>query len=298
MSYDRAEHSIRRRDWWRSRFVAAGGQQSVNTVQILSSFYLQQPLLPVALISGVACFCAPSSNGIGLLCALSWGQVTEGVLASMQTMIVALAGHFLDGEVLPASPLTIAILIAVTLLGCSDQIALRSPGPSGRGYPSHLSSERTVVASWYGPGFVGRSTSSGEVFNPNAMTAASKTLPLGTQVQVTNPDNGRSVVVRINDRGPFVKGRGLDLSHRAAQKIGLTGKGVGPVRIASIDGLSYRSVPEMPEGVRIVPFSYGSNSTRSTHVRRTIYRVRTGRSLKRTIVSNPVGAWLVSLLYR
>lgn len=77
------------------------------------------------------------------------------------------------------------------------------------------------MASWYGPGFHGRKTASGERFNQHALTAAHKTLPLGTLVQVRNLDNNRSVVVTINDRGPFVRGRVIDLSRGAAQKIGL-----------------------------------------------------------------------------
>ena len=92
-------------------------------------------------------------------------------------------------------------------------------------------STHTEVASWYGPGFAGRPTSTGETYNPEGLTAASRTLPLGSHVRVTNPDTGRSVVVRINDRGPFVHGRSLDLSHGAAQQIGLTGKGVGRVQV-------------------------------------------------------------------
>ena len=78
----------------------------------------------------------------------------------------------------------------------------------------------------------GRTTSSGERFDPNALTAASRTLPLGTVVTVTNPENGRSVMVRINDRGPFVGGRSLDLSRRAAQKLGITQKGVARLKVA------------------------------------------------------------------
>jgi rare lipoprotein A len=81
----------------------------------------------------------------------------------------------------------------------------------------------------------GRPTASGEAYDPNELTAASKTLPLGSTVEVTNPSNGRSVRVRINDRGPYVKGRSLDLSKRAAEEIGLTEKGVGRVKIRRID---------------------------------------------------------------
>lgn len=78
-----------------------------------------------------------------------------------------------------------------------------------------------VKASWYGPGFHGRLTASGERFNQWAMTAAHKTLPFGTKVKVTY--KGKSVVVRINDRGPFTKGRTIDLSKAAAQRIGCKG---------------------------------------------------------------------------
>lgn len=73
-------------------------------------------------------------------------------------------------------------------------------------------------------------TASGEPFNPDALTAAHKTLPMGSRVHVTNKNNGRSVTVRINDRGPFVSGRCLDLSRAAMQKVGGTGSGVIPVR--------------------------------------------------------------------
>ncbi|HEY2958480.1 MAG TPA: septal ring lytic transglycosylase RlpA family protein [Actinomycetota bacterium] len=88
------------------------------------------------------------------------------------------------------------------------------------------------TASWYGPGFAGHSTASGEVFDPFALTAAHKTLPFGTRLLVRNPDTGRSVWVRVNDRGPYAGGRDLDLSQGAAQAIGLAGTGEVIVRIA------------------------------------------------------------------
>jgi rare lipoprotein A len=84
----------------------------------------------------------------------------------------------------------------------------------------------------------GRRTASGEIYNPNELTAASKTLPLGSTVEVTNPSTGRSVRVRINDRGPYVRGRSIDLSKRAAEEIGLTEKGVGRVKINRVDSKS------------------------------------------------------------
>ena len=87
------------------------------------------------------------------------------------------------------------------------------------------------IASWYGSEFHGKPTSNREIYNMHAMTAAHKTLPFGTYVKVTNLNNGRSVVVRINDRGPFVKGRIIDLSYAAAKKLGMSGSGVAPVKI-------------------------------------------------------------------
>jgi len=88
-----------------------------------------------------------------------------------------------------------------------------------------------VVASWYGSEFHGRPTSSGEIFNMYAMTCAHKELPFGTKLRVTNSRNNSSVIVTVNDRGPFIPGRDLDLSYAAAREIGLTGPGVERVRI-------------------------------------------------------------------
>jgi rare lipoprotein A len=92
------------------------------------------------------------------------------------------------------------------------------------------------VASWYGPGFHGRPTSSGEIFDQNAMTAAHPSWPLGTPVRVTNLDNGRVTRVRINDRGPFIAGRDIDLSYAAARELGMIGAGTCNVRLEPILG--------------------------------------------------------------
>jgi rare lipoprotein A len=86
-------------------------------------------------------------------------------------------------------------------------------------------------ASWYGPGFHGRTTASGEVYNQNALTAAHPSLAFGTKVQVTNLNNGRSVVVTINDRGPYAGGRIIDLSAAAANSIDMVSSGVAPVSV-------------------------------------------------------------------
>ena len=91
---------------------------------------------------------------------------------------------------------------------------------------------QTGIASWYGDGaWHGEITANGERFNMNAMTAAHKTLPFGTRVRVTNPRNGRSVTVRINDRGPFIKGRTIDLSRGAAKRIGMIARGHARVKL-------------------------------------------------------------------
>ncbi|HYV96252.1 MAG TPA: septal ring lytic transglycosylase RlpA family protein [Gemmatimonadaceae bacterium] len=90
---------------------------------------------------------------------------------------------------------------------------------------------QTGTASWYGPGFQGKQTSSGEVYDQNLLTAAHKTLPLGTRVRVTNVANGKAVDVRINDRGPFVGDRIIDLSRAAAEVIGMVAAGTALVRV-------------------------------------------------------------------
>jgi rare lipoprotein A len=95
-------------------------------------------------------------------------------------------------------------------------------------------SAHAALASFYGYDFAGKPTASGERFNPMALTAASRTLPFGTLVRVTNRANGRSVVVRINDRGPFVGGRSIDLSQGAAGAIGMIGQGVASVEISVV----------------------------------------------------------------
>lgn len=92
------------------------------------------------------------------------------------------------------------------------------------------------LASWYGPGFAGRTTSNGEVFDPSAMTAAHRTLPFGTRVLVTNLETGASVEVRINDRGPFKAGRVIDLSRAAADRIGMLRSGVARVSVEVVSG--------------------------------------------------------------
>lgn len=101
--------------------------------------------------------------------------------------------------------------------------------------PSVLRDLGAGVASFYGRRFHGRLTANGERFDMNAMTAAHKTLPFGTRVRVTNARNGRSVVVRINDRGPFIKGRTIDLSRAAAKRLGFVSRGHARVELDIIE---------------------------------------------------------------
>ena len=89
-------------------------------------------------------------------------------------------------------------------------------------------------ASWYGEDFHGKRTSNGEIYDMYAMTAAHKTLPLGTRVSVRHLENGRRIEVRINDRGPFVRGRVIDLSYTAARQLGIVGPGTGPVEVVAL----------------------------------------------------------------
>src|SRR3982751_882603 len=91
--------------------------------------------------------------------------------------------------------------------------------------------DETGIAPWYGPTFYGRATANGETYDGNQLTAAHKTLPLPVNVRVTNLDNGKSLVVRVNDRGPFKKGRLIDLSEHAADLLGYRGTGTARVRV-------------------------------------------------------------------
>jgi len=97
--------------------------------------------------------------------------------------------------------------------------------------PSQSTLVETGLASWYGRRFHGNLTASGEVFNQEKLTAAHRTLPWGSRVKVTNLTNGKSVEVRINDRGPFGKGRIIDMSRAAAKVLGMVGSGITTVRV-------------------------------------------------------------------
>jgi len=108
-------------------------------------------------------------------------------------------------------------------------VAEAAPAPEWSTGPSHRGQ-----ASWYGSDFQGSPTASGEPFNMNALTAAHRTLPLGSYARVKNLDNGRSVVVRINDRGPHARRRTIDLSYAAAQEIEMVNAGTAAVEVAPL----------------------------------------------------------------
>jgi len=120
----------------------------------------------------------------------------------------------------PSRPLAITAAVLGCALGATS-VAAEDAKPLQRG-----------AASWYGPGFDGKRTANGERFDTHALTAAHKTLPFGTQVRVTNERTGKSVVVRINDRGPYAHARVIDLSKAAAEAVGIAG--VGKVTLASL----------------------------------------------------------------
>lgn len=143
----------------------------------------------------------------------------------------------------------------VVMIPPGEKTVVLTPPKQGRGFrPYIVHGERyyplphshgfvqTGMASWYGKDFHGRSTASGARYNMYKKTAAHKTLPLGTHVRVINLENGKQTVVQINDRGPFVKGRIIDLSYAAARDIGLIGPGIAKVRIEALG----RQVGEYP----------------------------------------------------
>ncbi|MHB1562682.1 MAG: septal ring lytic transglycosylase RlpA family protein [Leptospirillum sp.] len=119
--------------------------------------------------------------------------------------------------------------------GYSDTLGIHG----GSGTLNDQSFPQVGIASWYGPTFYGKPTASGSIFRKNELTAAHRTLPLGTRVRVQNLKNNKEVDVLINDRGPFVEGRIIDLSWLAAKKIGMLGNGTAPVRITPLNEAAF-----------------------------------------------------------
>lgn len=168
----------------------------------------------------------------------------------------------LRGRVTSSAIFAMAALVSVVLASCS----VSNPVSNVPAQSSPLPAKSSVmgIASWYGPGFDGHRTASGEVYNQEDLTAASTVIPLGSRVMVTNLNNGRAVEVRINDHGPYVKGRKIDLSHQAARTLGIVKPGTAPVRI---DVLS-RPAGTRPAGtppryyVQVGSFSQRANARR------------------------------------
>lgn len=132
------------------------------------------------------------------------------------------------------------VLAAISLYGCAlagSPSAPPSPPPTETEAPKGGEPE-VGLASWYGPTFHGRPTASGETYDMDAATAAHRTLPFGTRVRIENLDNGRVTTVTINDRGPFVGDRILDVSRRAARDLGMIGPGTARVRITVVEAPS------------------------------------------------------------
>ena len=145
------------------------------------------------------------------------------LIASSSSLTPAMAGTV-------SSPASSVAIRELDTAPSWDEKFLRqmTPAPAANGL---LASVAVGQASWYGPGFYGNRTASGEVFRRGTLTAAHRFLAFGTKVRVTNLHNGRSAVVRINDRGPFHGGRIIDLAHGAAHELGLTSSGTAQVKL-------------------------------------------------------------------
>jgi rare lipoprotein A len=174
------------------------------------------------------------------------------------------------------------------LAGCSR--AVMTP-PS---VPPVAGMEEVGMASWYGAPHHGRRTASGEVFDMHHLTAAHRTLPFGTRLLVTNRDTSQSAEVRVNDRGPFVEGRILDVSYAAARLLGAVGSGIFPVRVRVLSLPARSASGDGPYTVQIGSFTTraraealrdavtGATIAETTVAGETVYRVRVGAYPDRT----------------
>lgn len=132
----------------------------------------------------------------------------------------------------PAPPWGLAAVLSLACFAaCERRPSPPPPTAAVEAPPARLPPSQTGVASYYGPQFAGRPTASGEPHRPNALTAASRSLPLGTTAKVTNTKTGQSVAVKVNDRGPYAKKRILDVSPKAAKRLGMKEDGVARVKV-------------------------------------------------------------------
>jgi rare lipoprotein A len=148
---------------------------------------------------------------------------------------------------------TTGFVLSALVAGCSAPPPPAPPAPPVEAVAAPVIANpvrftETGIASFYGDDFNRKLTASGQHFNMNSLTAAHRTLPLNTRVRVTNLANGKSVVVRINDRGPYAKGRIIDLSAKAASDIGMTKKGITRVRLQVFDADQEAALQVSPRG--------------------------------------------------
>lgn len=162
-------------------------------------------------------------------CARVWARCSSGHAVVIGAEAGSASGERASRPGFPARPDTLASLLAAALL-----LALAASGCSAVEPTYGPPYEATGLASWYGPGYEGRLTASGEVFDAAGLTAAHQTLRFGAVLRVTHLGNGREVEVRVNDRGPFVEGRILDLSQGAAEILGMIDEGVALVAIVEV----------------------------------------------------------------
>lgn len=200
--------------------------------------------------------------------------MTRGSQAACALALLALAGCASEPlrPAAPPAPVTPAAGTGATGTGAAgegvprDEPRSRYGNPpfyevDGRRYvvlPSAVGYVERGVASWYGPDFHGGRTSTGETYDMNAMTGAHPTLPLPAWVRVTNLENGRSVVVRLNDRGPFAKGRIIDLSRAAAEQLDMVRAGTARVEVVSLAGTAPPLANAQPAAYYAQAGAYGS----------------------------------------
>ncbi len=191
---------------------------------------------------------------------------------------------------IPTNPLILPLLLLGLISGCAGKTA---PGPEapasarlpngaggihktgnpykvgGRWYtpmPFENGYDKTGIASWYGRDFDGKPTANGEIYDMHALSAAHKTLPLPTLVRVTNLENGRSVIVRVNDRGPFVKDRLIDLSYAAAKALGYARNGTAHVRVQSLQLPPPSQAETLAMGKKLMAAERSRHPANSVHV--------------------------------
>ena len=236
---------------------------------------------------------APDPNTVGYL-SIRKARARQGARAGF-SQSPPLAGPrrwWQDGVMSAPRPQALLALSLLALLAGCSRAVLTTPPATPSPEPPAAGIEEVGLASWYGAPHHGRRTASGEIYDMNQMTAAHKTLPFGTRLLVTNRGTSRSAEVRINDRGPFVKGRILDVSYAAARQLGVTAEGVFPVRLRVISMPGGKTeIPAGPDGYAIEPGSFavraGAEALRrvvggvatvseATVADRTVYRVDLG----------------------